>query len=134
MNSKLIAAGAASALFASFLAGCGSNETPAPDSERVQAPATDGSATGASGKAGAPHAVETNPVGDPDAPDIAGTNCIEELASTANQPKARISIQRVEVDETGPTHFLMIEGAEAPWSCKTLPNGSVTELMYTQEG
>ena len=68
------------------------------------------------------------------APDIAGENCILELARTANQPASMISIQNVEVDDTGPTHLLIIDGAAAPWSCKTSPNGAVIELMYTQEG
>lgn len=72
--------------------------------------------------------------GDPSLPDIAGENCIRELAKLANQPQALITVQRVEVDATGPTHYLMIDGAAAPWACKTSPNGAVIDLMYTQEG
>lgn len=72
--------------------------------------------------------------GDPNLPDIAGENCIAELARISNQPVADISIQRVEVNETGPTHYLMIKNAAAPWICKTLPNGDVIELLYSQEG
>ena len=82
----------------------------------------------------APNPVETNPEGDAEAPDIAAENCIEELARIANQPTSIISVERVEVDQTGPTHFLTVEGAAAPWACKTLPNASVAELYYTQEG
>lgn len=135
MKAKLVAASAASALFATFLAACGSAENESPDSG-VAAAQQAQETTGISEDSPelAPDSVETNPTGDPEAPDIAADNCIDELARTANQPKSNISVQRVEVDQTGPTHFLTVEGAAAPWACKTLPNASVTDLYYTQEG
>ena len=74
------------------------------------------------------------PAADEAMPDIAGENCMKELSRTANQPLSMISILRVDEDETGPTHYLMIQGAAAPWICKTLPNGAVTDLRYSQEG
>ncbi|MDN3646441.1 hypothetical protein QWY75_09545 [Pontixanthobacter aestiaquae] len=136
MNTKLVAASAASALIGTLLTACGSGETVAPDSEAKQNPQTGDAVTGSATNEvrGGPAALETSPVGDPNAPDVAGENCIKQLASTANQPASMISIQRVEVDETGPTHFLTIKGGDAPWLCKTMPDGTVTEVMYTQEG
>lgn len=135
MKTKLLAAGAASALFTTLLAACGSPEGETPDSEMATGPeALETVAAVGDTPELVPNPVETNPEGDSEAPDIAAENCIAELAKTANQPTSVISVQRVEVDDTGPTHFLMIQGGDAPWACKTLPNASVTDLYYTQEG
>tara|TARA_A100001391_G_scaffold127364_3_gene87114 strand:- start:638 stop:1045 length:408 start_codon:yes stop_codon:yes gene_type:complete len=135
MNTKLVAVSAASVLFPFFLAACGSTEGEIADSEI----ATDSGTGETVAMAGstperAPTPVETKSKGDPDAPDIAAQNCVEQLAKTANRSPSVISVQRVEVDDSGPTHFLMIEGSEAPWACKTLPDASVSDLYYTQEG
>lgn len=142
MKTKLVAASAASALLAT-LAACGSND-PTPTEEVVaqstetpssaDASPSDSASLAPAGSTATPGATQTNPVGDPEAPDIAGENCIKELAKLANQPASKISVARVEVDNTGPTHYLMIQGAAAPWSCKTAPNASVIDLVYTQEG
>ncbi|MCF8883234.1 hypothetical protein L5849_11035 [Erythrobacter sp. SN021] len=132
MRTKLVAASAAFALFATLLAACGSAESESPDREIAMTP--EATAMQEDNTDLAPNPVETNPEGDAEAPDIAAENCIEELARIANQPTSIISVERVEVDQTGPTHFLTVEGAAAPWACKTLPNASVAELYYTQEG
>ncbi|RVT80700.1 hypothetical protein DXV76_20780 [Rhodobacteraceae bacterium CCMM004] len=72
--------------------------------------------------------------GDPSLPDIAGANCIRQLSQTANRPVSQIRVARVEVGARGPVHYLEIDGAAAPWVCKTLPNGAVTDLYYSAEG
>ena len=71
--------------------------------------------------------------GDPEQPDVAGENCIAELARVSNRDASEIRIARVEVDETGPTHFLIIDEATVEWSCDTNPDGSVVEL-FAMEG
>lgn len=122
-RNKLVAASALSALAVLLLAAC----SPGDGSQTATSP-TGQQAVGAADTA------PPVPAGDPDLPDIAGENCIKQLAETANQPASKIYVIRVDVDETGPTHYLQIEGAAAPWSCKTTPNGAVTDLIYTQEG